>query len=148
MTQGWSPVLIATGMCSAQAGIFPFRNNIWDFLGSTFVIAALVGLTIIVLLNRNSELLAWKLPSTDDSQRNPQHAIVSSIDAPAKSTLSPTRAFTRQGTGRPVVLETPVGIHRVESGRLAVPGRALLHGLRRHRGVTNSVAGSNFSDTV
>ncbi|KAM7186689.1 hypothetical protein V8F33_011676 [Rhypophila sp. PSN 637] len=62
VTIGWSPVMIATSMCSAKDGIFPFQNNIWDFFASLLVVSSLVGLTIMILLVRQgSSLLDWSI---------------------------------------------------------------------------------------
>ncbi|KAK3380658.1 hypothetical protein B0T24DRAFT_676328 [Lasiosphaeria ovina] len=119
VTIGWSPVVIATGMCSAQAGIFPFHNNIGDFFGAVLVIGGLVGVSIAVLLNRHSKLLEWKIMSAPHVVMHPSH---SPDDEPVdnggaeKPMTFPARAFSRQPT-----------VGSIFSGRTLVPR---LSGLR------------------
>jgi len=92
--------MIATGMCSAQTGIFPFQNNIWDFFASVLVIGGLVGLTIVVL--RHSNLIEWKIPSTitspDNLAEKPEPVETHNGAAKRKSPSFPPRVFTRQWT--------------------------------------------------
>ncbi|KAK0730155.1 hypothetical protein B0H67DRAFT_560966 [Lasiosphaeris hirsuta] len=104
VTIGWSPVVIATGMCSAQVGIFPFRNNIGDFFGSVLIVGGLVGLTIAVLMSRHSNLVGWKIMSASDSaahlgySRNADEQAAGGEDAENELMSFPARVFTRQGT--------------------------------------------------
>ncbi|KAK3353375.1 hypothetical protein B0T25DRAFT_568576 [Lasiosphaeria hispida] len=105
VTIGWSPVVIATGMCSAQVGIFPFRNNIGDFFGSVLIVGGLVGLTIAVLMSRHSNLVGWKIMSVSDSaahlgySRNADEPAAERDDAENELMSIPARIFTRQWTG-------------------------------------------------
>ncbi|KAK4212321.1 hypothetical protein QBC37DRAFT_388944 [Rhypophila decipiens] len=97
VTIGWSPVMIATSMCSAKDGIFPFQNNIWDFFASLLVVSSLVGLTIMILLVRQgSSLLDWSIPvssrtnavSSDDSPDDDNIGVARGLQGRRKRTMS------------------------------------------------------------
>jgi len=91
-------VVIATGMCSAQAGIFPFRNSITDFVGAVLVVGSLVGLTIAVLLSRHSNLVDWKTTPVRDHDADSKGPAVGD-NTEKRQTQFPSRVFTRQLTG-------------------------------------------------
>jgi hypothetical protein len=93
----WSPVVIATGICSTQAGIFPFRNGIMDFVGSVLAVGGLVGLTIAVLLSRHSNLVDLKTTSIRGDADGVGPAV--GDDAEKRRMRIPGRVFTRQQTG-------------------------------------------------
>ena len=91
-------------MCSAQAGIFPFRNNIGDFLGAVVVVGCLVGLTIAILLSRHSNLVEWRAISGSGHNNLtdgvPEREMKEEEDeGEKKAGLFSSRRFARQRTG-------------------------------------------------
>lgn len=116
--QVWSPVLIAAGLCSTQIGIFPFKNNVWDFIATLLVISTLFVLTILVLRYRERLTLAdWRiLPSSSSS---------TSLAVGNTASCSRTTSMTNTGprdedlgrTDRSKVLSLSRVVAFLESGR-------------------------------
>ncbi|KAM7190792.1 hypothetical protein V8F20_009588 [Naviculisporaceae sp. PSN 640] len=103
VTIAWYPVVIATGLCSAQEGTFPFKHNIWDFIASWLVVSSLVGLTIAVLLYRQgSSLMDWRILSSSVNAAPGLNKDSGSLTGPGDHTVE----FTDRGRRRTTSFST------------------------------------------
>ncbi|KAI8629001.1 hypothetical protein F5Y19DRAFT_104009 [Xylariaceae sp. FL1651] len=145
ITIAWSPVLIATGICSTQTGIFPFRNDIWDFLGSFLVVSALVGLTIMIVLNRNAPFLRWKTFLSGCLYASRRETPAKEA-APQPLLQFPAPIPTRRRTHGTEVIRVVTSLEKDEVSGLASLKRDMLHPFRRLREGASSVRRSMLSD--